>query len=153
NGITLSQLSNMMAKTLLEHMEAISNYSHKTENLKVEQEKIVLSSTDHCSLANFKVYSTKGDGRCFFRSISIGLLPELQLEREDGTLKDQKVMLLETCKADSLRSEVVGHCLKNYENFEKELVGEALSADMPENMQFKSLFDRLEAVARTSFMI
>ena len=53
------------------------------------------------------VYSTKPDGRCFFRSVVVALEPTLQVDRDNGSLPSPILMLQERCKADALRSNVI----------------------------------------------
>ena len=62
------------------------------------------------------VYSTKPDGKCFFRSVVVALEPTLQVDRDNGSLPSPIIMLQKTCKADALRSNVIEHCLHQYDS-------------------------------------
>ena len=62
------------------------------------------------------VYSTKPDGKCFFRSVVVSLEPTLQVDRDNGSLPSPIQMLQKTCKADALRSNVIEHCLHQYDS-------------------------------------
>ena len=55
---------------------------------------------------------TKGDGRCFFRSVAIGLDGSLQSAQRDQTtveIVDTLASLSETAQADNLRARAVAH--------------------------------------------
>ena len=55
---------------------------------------------------------TKGDGRCFFRSVAIGLHKALQSAKRDqttGEVVDKMTSLSEMAHADNLRARVIAH--------------------------------------------
>ena len=64
------------------------------------------NSPDHCTIP------TQGDGRCFFRSVVIGLNCDLQSGQRNpvtGVIIDTMKSLLETARADNLRTMVISH--------------------------------------------
>ena len=103
--------------------------------------------------ASRSVYSTKPDGRCFFRSIVVALEPKLQLDRDNGSLTNPILMLQETCKADALRNNVIKHCLQHYDSLAELMAGDNLNADMPSHIRFTCLHDRLNTMNGPKSMI
>ena len=99
------------------------------------------------------VYSTKPDGRCFFRSVVIALESTLQVDRDNGSLPNPILMLQETCKADALRSNVIEHCLQQYDSLSDLMTGYGLNADMPSHIRYTCLHDRLNAMADPRSMV
>ena len=93
------------------------------------------------------VYCTKPDDRCFFRSVVVALEPTLQVDRDNGSLHSPILMLQETCKADALRSNVIEHCLQQYDSLSDLMTGGGLNADMPSHIRYTCLHDRLNAMA------
>ena len=93
------------------------------------------------------VYSTKPDGRCFFRSVVVALEPTLQVDTDNGSLPSPILMLQEMCKADALRSNVIWHCLQQYDSLSDLMTGDCLNADMPSHIRYTCLHDRLNAMA------
>ena len=61
-------------------------------------------------------------------------------------------MLQETCKADALRSNVIEHCLQQYDSLSDLMTGEGLNADMPSHIRY-CLHDRLNAMADPRSMV
>ena len=45
-------------------------------------------------------------------------------------------MLQETCKADALRSNVIEHCLQQYDSLSDFMTGDGLNADMPSHIRY-----------------
>ena len=87
---------------------------------------------------------TKGDGRRFFRSVAISLDGSLQSAERDqitGEIVYKLASLSETAQADNLRSRAVAHICQTGNIPQDEA---ALSADMPPNLKFKTLIDRIE---------
>ena len=99
------------------------------------------------------VYSTKPDGRCFFRSVVVALEPTLQVDRDNGSLHSPILMLQETCKASALRSNVIEHCLQQYDSLSDLMTGDGLNADMPSHIRYTCLHDRLNAMADPTSMV
>ena len=56
-------------------------------------------------------------------------------------------MLQETFKADALRSNVIEHCLQQYDSLSDLMTGDGLNADMPSHIRYTCLHDRLNAMA------
>ena len=89
---------------------------------------------------------TTGDGigLCFFRSVDIGLDGSLQSAQRDqttGEIVDKLASLSETAQADNLRARAVAHMCQTGNIVQDEA---ALSADMPPNLKFETLLDRIE---------
>ena len=99
------------------------------------------------------VYGTKPDGRCFFRSVVVALEPTLQVDRDNGSHPSPILMLQETCKADALRSNVIGHCLQQYDSLSDLMTGDGLNADMPSHIRYTCLHDRLNAMVDPRSMV
>jgi len=96
---------------------------------------------------------TKGDGRCFFRAISIGLNPELQSSERNivsGDILDPIKSILETAQADSLRGKVIAHMCTN---LRVEPGAATLSADMPRHLQFQTVADRILHMSHPQAMV
>ena len=62
-------------------------------------------------------------------------------------------MLQETCKADALRSNVIEHCLQQYDSLSDLMTGDGLNADMPSHIRYTCLHDRLNAMADPTSMV
>ena len=99
------------------------------------------------------VYTTKPDGRCFVRSVVVALEPTLQVDRDNGSLPSPILMLQETCKADALRSNVIEHCLQQYDRLSDLIASDDLNADMPSHIRYTCLHDRLKAMADPRSMV
>ena len=99
------------------------------------------------------VYSTKPDGRCFFRSVVVALEPTLQVDRDNGSLPSPILMLQETCKANALRRNVIEHCLQQYDSLSDLMTGDGLNADMSSHIRYTCLHDRLNAMADPRSMV
>ena len=96
---------------------------------------------------------TKGDGRCFFRSVAIGLHKALQSAKRDqttGEVVDKMTSLSEMAHADNLRARVIAHMCQAANNEPDEA---ALNADMPLNINFKTLTDRILHMSNPLAMI
>ena len=96
---------------------------------------------------------TKGDGRCFFRSVAIGLHKALQSAKRDqttGEVVDKMTSLSEMAHADNLRARVFAHMCQAANNEPDEA---ALNADMPLNINFKTLTDRILHMSNPLAMI
>ncbi len=91
---------------------------------------------------------TKGDGRCFFRAISIALTPDLQSCQQNpltGDMLNQVKSLYETAQADNLRSRLFQHMCVNLR------VGPGaaeLNADMPGHLQFQTIVERISHMSK-----
>ena len=99
------------------------------------------------------MYSTKPDGRCFFRSIVVALEPTLQVDRDNGSLPSPILMLQETCKANALRRNVSEHCLQQYDSVSDLMTGDGLNAGMSSHIRYTCLHDRLNAMADPRSMV
>ena len=102
-----------------------------------EQPNTANKSPAHCTIP------TQGDGRCFFRSVDNGLNCDLQSAQRNpvtGVIIDTMKSLLETARADNLRTMVISHVC---EKVCVEHDAAVLSADMPERLQFNTLAERI----------
>ena len=96
-----------------------------------------------------------GDGRCFFRSIAIALNPEFQSCKRNldtGEIENRMTALHETAIADNLRSNVVAHMCKNVPQHSSQPTA-LLNADMPENLKFKTLPERILHMSSPQSMV
>ena len=96
---------------------------------------------------------TKGYDRCFFRSVAIGLDRSLQSAQRDqttGEIVDKLASLSETAQADNLRARAVAHMCQAGSIAQEEA---ELSADIPPNVKFKTLIDRIEHMSNPVSMI
>ena len=96
---------------------------------------------------------TKGDGRCFFRSVVIGLNCDLQSAKRDavtGEVLDTMKSIQETAQADNLRTRVISHMC---EKLRVEPDAAILSADMPDRLQFHTLAERIVHMSQPTSMI
>ena len=96
---------------------------------------------------------TKGDGRCFFRSVVIGLNCDLQSAKRDavtGEVLDTMKSIQETAQADNLRTMVISHMC---EKLRVEPDAAILSADMPDRLQFHTLAERIVHMSQPTSMI
>ena len=96
---------------------------------------------------------SKGDGRCFFRSVAISLDASLQSAERDqktGEIVDKLASLSETAQVVKLRSRAVTHMCQTGNVAQDEA---PLSADMPPNLKFKTLIDRIEHMSNPLSMI
>ena len=101
-----------------------------------EQPNTANKSPAHCTIP------TQGDGRCFFRSVVIGFcdLQSAQRNPVTGVIIDTMKSLLETARADNLRTMVISHmCEKVYVEPDTAV----LSAAMSERLQFNTLVERI----------
>ena len=92
---------------------------------------------------NGRSIPTKGDGRCFFRAISITLNRELQLlEREQitGVILNRIKANYETAEADMLRARVVSRMCQDLHT---DPGAAELCADMPSSVHFETFGDRI----------
>ena len=102
-----------------------------------EQPNTANKSPAHCTIP------TQGDGRCFFRSVVNGLNCDLQSAQRNpvtGVIIYTMKSLLETARADNLRTMVISHVC---EKVCVEPDAAVLSADMPERLQFNPLAERI----------
>ena len=96
---------------------------------------------------------TKVYGRCFFRSVAIGLDGSLQSAQRDqttGEIVDKLAFLSETAQADNLRARAVAHMCQTGNIAQDEA---ELSADIPPNLKFQTLIDRIEHMSNPVSMI
>uniref|UniRef100_UPI0035902D71 uncharacterized protein n=1 Tax=Myxine glutinosa TaxID=7769 RepID=UPI0035902D71 len=102
------------------------------------------SSSDN----GMQVIPTSGDGRCFFRSLIIGMDSKLQTaERsEHGSLRNQVLEMFEKSQADGLRANVIAHMCENYDDF-KDLDVETINADLPRWLRYSSMEHRIDAMS------
>lgn len=96
------------------------------------------------------IIPTKGDGKCFFRSLAICINEDLRGQRnENSELIDEIGRLKEIALADNLRSGMVQEMCK----LNIEPGSELLSADMPERVRFNSLAERILSMSEEKSMI
>ena len=97
------------------------------------------------SSGGFKVTPSSGDGRCFFRSLVIGMDSRLQNEARDahGRLLSQVKHAVETSRADGLRAEVITYMMDNYSDY-KDLDLAVINSNMP--VHFASVDERIIAM-------
>ena len=106
-------------------------------------------SVDNRSM--LQINSNKG---CFSRSVAIGLDGSLQLAHRDQTTGEIVYKLAsfsETAQADNLRALAVHTCVRQVIVHAQDEA--ALSADMPPNLKFKTLIDRIEHMSNPLSMI
>ena len=112
-----------------------------------EQPNTANTSPAHCTI------HTQGDGRCFFRSVVIGLNCDLQSAQRNpvtGVIIDTMKSLLETARADNLRTMVISHMC---EKVCVEADAAVLSADMPEHLQFNTLAEHIVHMSDPKSMV
>ena len=103
---------------------------------------------------NRKIIRTVGDGRCFFRSLVIGLDPVLATADRDayGCIYEKKLKAIEENRADELRAQMVQFMKVNVTSYHS--IGDGvLDADMPEHLQYKSIEARINAMATNTTMV
>lgn len=137
-----------------------SPYKQKLEKLKLSKENkdrgVVNKSKKKSkkSSSGPNIIKTNPDGRCFFRSLVTGMNTDLQTTTRDqhGIILDPVLNNQEQNEADALRSRVIAHMLQNfklYESFDEETV----NADLPDNICYESVQDRIAAMASPIEMI
>ncbi|KAK7480342.1 hypothetical protein BaRGS_00028389 [Batillaria attramentaria] len=96
----------------------------------------------------YSVIRTNPDGRCFFRSVCIGLDKRLQrAERdENGFVTDPVLKVQEQLAADELRAKTVNYVCEHVDEY-NDMQADALNADMPTGVRFTSIMDRISAMA------
>ena len=102
----------------------------------------------------YRIIPTQGDGRCFFRSVAIGLHPELQSasrDRVSGKLHDTVLDMRETLAADQLRAATVNSMMENFEEYSV-LGPDVENADMPAERRYSSMQHRIWSMARSTEM-
>ena len=98
-----------------------------------------------------QINSNKG---CFSRSVAIGLDGSLQAAQRDqttGEIVDKLASFSETAQADNLRALAVHSCVRQVILHAQDEA--ALSVDMPPNLNFKTLIDRIEHMSNPLSMI
>lgn len=94
------------------------------------------------------IIKTNPDGRCFFRSLVIGMDLTLQSAERDENNKpiSPLICIKEQCQSDSLRNQVIQYMCDNFSKF-SEIDGDMLNADMPRHLQYCSLEERMATMA------
>ena len=102
-------------------------------------------SASTSSSGGFKVIPSSGDGRCFFRSLVIGMDSRLQNEARDshGRLLSRVKHAVETSRNDGLRAEVITYMMDNYSDY-KDLDLAVINSNMP--VHFASVDERIVAM-------
>lgn len=100
-----------------------------------------------------RIIKTNPDGRCFFRSLVIGMDPTLQsAERDENNRPTSPLLSIkEQCQSDSLRAQLIQYMCDNFSNFD-EIHGDMLNADMPQKLRYHSLEERLATMANPTEM-
>ena len=96
-------------------------------------------------MSTFRITPTQGDGRCLFRSITTGIITDLQNAPRDqhGSLLDNGLNQIETEAADQIRNSLVDYMKTNIDTF-REVSEGSLNADQPPWMHFNCIQDRIE---------
>ncbi|XP_076455493.1 uncharacterized protein LOC143290089 [Babylonia areolata] len=101
---------------------------------------------------SFRVVKTAPDGRCFFRSIAIGLCPHFQQMQRDknGSPLNAISRIAETAKADEMRAACVQKMCENLGSapFDASIV----NADMPPHVRYDSMENRIQEMAKSDHM-
>ena len=103
--------------------------------------------------AKLRFIPTVGDGRCFFRSIAIGVDSKLQQapRSSDGAIITAINQIGETAKSDNLRALTISQLCQSYDDVEPD--GRILSADMPNGVKFDTMAERILAMSSPLTMI
>ena len=103
--------------------------------------------------AKLRFIPTVDDGRCFFRSIAIGLDSKLQQapRSSDGAIIRAINQIDETAKSNNLRALTISQLCQSYDDVEPD--GWILSADMPNGVKFDTMAEKILAMSSPSTMI
>ena len=105
------------------------------------------------SVSNQKIVHVKGDGRCLFQSLIVGMYQNLQtIERnDDGKPLDPMLDVYEQSQSDELRAKMVSYMCTHVSNC-SDLQGDAVNADLPPRIRFASVQERIAAMADPTCM-
>ena len=100
------------------------------------------------------VIRTNADGRCFFRSLAIGVNKNLQLCKRDahGLPTDVMLKVYEVAQSDSIRSAMIQEMCCNFKEYEN-LDHTSINADLPPHVRYNSIEDRITSMANATEMV
>jgi hypothetical protein len=102
------------------------------------------------------VIETNPDGRCFFRSLAVGMSQNSHLQTAernvDGLCTSLVPRTYEESQADTLRAKTVGYMRENISTY-MDIDSARVNADLPSGLRYDSIHDRIAAMADPTTMV